>query len=409
MFFGYPIQWLFFKRKTYYENEKNPKTFKGGKLLISNHYNFFDYAVTAFMVFPRKLNAVTSEGPFKYKLLRFGMKFFGAIECNRKTKNMGFMDKAADVIKKGQLVQIYPEGRNTPDGKIHPFKKSYLIIAHRAKAPIVPVVTDGNYGIFKRANVCIGEPFSLTSHAKEDLNEGEQLTHLTNVLEEKVYALKTLITQNENNHKLFSFKHLAMDMARLVCAPLIPILRIKRRTPQGEKYRAKLKGGAIIAANHTSFIDPFVVGVTFWYRRLHFLVAEIVMGGKLRSTLLKGVGAIKIDRNAADIEAITKSVNKLKQGFLLAIFPQGQINKDDNINQVKSGAVLMAIRSNTPIIPMYIAPRKKWYHSRTVIIGDPIYPRKICTKAFPSAADLEKITLILSEELNHCKLSSENP
>jgi 1-acyl-sn-glycerol-3-phosphate acyltransferase len=99
----------------------------------------------------------------------------------------------------------------------------------------------------------------------------------------------------------------------------------------------------------------------------------------------------------------------LKQGFLLAIFPQGQINKDDNINQVKSGAVLMAIRSNTPIIPMYIAPRKKWYHSRTVIIGDPIYPRKICTKAFPSAADLEKITLILSEELNHCKLSSENP
>lgn len=168
MFFGYPIQWLFFKQKTYYEDKKNPKTFKGGKLIISNHYNFFDYAVTSFMVFPRRLSAVTSEGPFKYKFLRFGMKFFGAIECNRITKNMGFMDKAADVIKKGQLVQIYPEGRNTPDGKIHPFKKSYLIIAHRAKAPIVPVVTDGNYGIFKRTSIIIGNEIDVSKFFTTD-------------------------------------------------------------------------------------------------------------------------------------------------------------------------------------------------------------------------------------------------
>ncbi len=168
MFLGYPIQWLFFKQKTYYEDKKNPKTFKGGKLLISNHYNFFDYAVTSFMVFPRRLSAVTSEGPFKYKFLRFGMKFFGAIECNRITKNMGFMDKAADVIKKGQLVQIYPEGRNTPDGKIHPFKKSYLIIAHRAKAPIVPVITDGNYGIFKRTSVIVGNEIDVSKFFTTD-------------------------------------------------------------------------------------------------------------------------------------------------------------------------------------------------------------------------------------------------
>ena len=168
MFLGYPIQWLFFKQKTYYEDKKNLKTFKGGKLIISNHYNFFDYAVTSFMVFPRRLSAVTSEGPFKYKFLRFGMKFFGAIECNRITKNMGFMDKAADVIKKGQLVQIYPEGRNTPDGKIHPFKKSYLIIAHRAKAPIVPVITDGNYGIFKRTSVIVGNEIDVSKFFTTD-------------------------------------------------------------------------------------------------------------------------------------------------------------------------------------------------------------------------------------------------
>ncbi len=207
-------------------------------------------------------------------------------------------------------------------------------------------------------------------------------------------------------HKTFSFKYLAMDMARLVCAVLIPILRIKKKTPEGQKYTCKIKGGAIIAANHTSFVDPFVVGVTFWYRRLHFLVAEIVMKGKLRSILLKGVGAIKIDRNAADIEAINKSVQKLKEGFLLAIFPQGGINKDDNVNTIKSGAVLMALKAGVPIVPIHILPRNKWYNMRTVVIGNTIDPKLYCSKKMPSTADIKNISDALANELSRCKAAN---
>ena len=96
------------------------------------------------------------------------MKFFGAIQCNRETKNMRFMDEAANVIKKGQLVQIYPEGRNTPDGKIHEFKRSYLVIAHRAGAPIVPIVTDGNYGLFKRTSIIIGNEIDVSQFFTTD-------------------------------------------------------------------------------------------------------------------------------------------------------------------------------------------------------------------------------------------------
>ena len=163
------------------------------------------------------------------------------------------------------------------------------------------------------------------------------------------------------------------------------------------------EGGAIIAANHTSFADPFVVGVTFWYRRLHFLVAEIVMQGKLRTWLLKGVGAIKIDRNKVDLDAITQSVNKLREGFLLAVFPQGGINRADEIDTVKSGAVLMAIRAGVPIVPMHIMPREHWYHRRTVVIGTPIDPARLCAKKMPSTADIQRITEQLAAELNRCK------
>ena len=158
---GYPAQLLFFKRKTYYEDPAQVPSFKGGKLIIMNHFNPFDYILSCFIVFPRKLSAVTAEFPFKYKIARFGMKFFGNIQCNRETRNMGCMNEAAAVLRKGQLVQIFPEGQNTPDGKMHEFKRSYLVIAHRAKAPIIPMVTDGQYGLFKRAHVMIGKEIDV--------------------------------------------------------------------------------------------------------------------------------------------------------------------------------------------------------------------------------------------------------
>ena len=199
------------------------------------------------------------------------------------------------------------------------------------------------------------------------------------------------------------FKQLAMDAARVVCSVLIPVFRMKRLTPDGEKYKEKLEGGAIIAANHTSFLDPFIVGVTFWYRRMHMLVAEIVMGGKFRSMLLRGVGGIKIDRNIADLEAIKQAVEVLKGGRLLAIFPQGGIDEQDDVNSIKSGAVFMALRASVPIIPMYIRPKKHWYDRRTVVIGETVYPNKLCSKKMPSTADIEAITKVLAENLAKCK------
>lgn len=204
----------------------------------------------------------------------------------------------------------------------------------------------------------------------------------------------------KNRH--FHFKRLPMDIARLVCAPLIPIYRVKRLTPSGEKYKGKIQGGAILAANHTGFSDTFVVGVTVWYRRMFFLAAEVVMKTKLRSWLLKGVGAIKIDREAADIEAIRKSVEVLKQGYLLTIFPQGGITQGEDIQTLKSGAALIALQAGVPIIPMHIMPRKHWCSRCTVVIGNPIDPRNYTPKKFPSTADIERVSQVLADEMNRC-------
>lgn len=202
--------------------------------------------------------------------------------------------------------------------------------------------------------------------------------------------------------QIYSWKRFAMDAARFVCIPLLLLYRMKRLTPTGEPYKARLHGGAILAANHTSFSDPFLIGVAFWYRRMHFLAAEVVMTGKLRSWLLRGVGAIRIDRNNADIDAMHSCVEVLKNGDLLAMFPQGNIAKEDQLQSLKSGVTLIALQAGVPIVPMYICPAKRWYNRRTVVIGEPLNPKDYITRKFPSTADIEAITQKLLDEINRC-------
>ena len=206
---GYSLQLLFFKRKTYYEDKKSTRIMKGGKLIITNHFNMFDYVLTSFVVYPRKLNVVASEMPFANPFFRFGMKFFGAIQANRVTKNMKFMDECARVIaKKKQLVQIYPEARNTPDGKIHEFKHSYLVIAHRAGAPILPIITDGNYGLFKRASVIIGKEIDIKELITSDARtpSREELAAANDYVYSKVLELREKLEELKLSKKRKSVK-----------------------------------------------------------------------------------------------------------------------------------------------------------------------------------------------------------
>ncbi len=201
---AYPLQLLFFKRKTYYEDEKNPtKPKKGGGLVISNHYHFFDYPLNMFALLPRRLNVVCSEIPYKSKLLTIGMKFFGGIQANRITKDLSFIDKSVEVIKKGGLVQIFPEGRNTDDGTVKEFKHSYILIAHRANAPIIPVVTDGEYGFFKRAHIIIGKEIRVSDYINSDLHTPTRndMRAVNHAIHSKVLELRERLEELKEQEK----------------------------------------------------------------------------------------------------------------------------------------------------------------------------------------------------------------
>lgn len=193
---GYPFNWIYFKKKVYYESGRNLKRrFRGGALVVSNHFSPMDYVSHVFLFFPRRLNVVAAEIGFANPFVRFGMRFWGGIQANRVTRSMRFVKQSAELIKKGQLVQIFPEGHNTDDGAIKAFYPSYIAIALESGAPILPVITDGNYGLFKRTHIIIGEEIRLSEYlspdyAKDYRSKMAEIDRLNGIVRQKVLALR---------------------------------------------------------------------------------------------------------------------------------------------------------------------------------------------------------------------------
>ena len=186
---GYVPAWLFFKpRVTLAPGAKRrlPKNC----ILVSNHRSLLDFVVYL-LVFPfRTVRFLTAEVLFnKNKLMSFLLYSLGCLRVDREGKAFGFVSDAIEVLDGGQTLGVFPEGRLPVGGKPFPFTVSTAFIATHTDALIVPVYTDGNYGLTKRTGVVIGEAFDLKAHCQEGLSEEQQLQQLTDLLRQKVYAL----------------------------------------------------------------------------------------------------------------------------------------------------------------------------------------------------------------------------
>ncbi len=218
--------------------------------------------------------------------------------------------------------------------------------------------------------------------------------------------------QANKKARLFDIKRLPMDLSRLVwiiCFPMPLFLRPKRLTVDGQPCKQTLPvGGVLVVANHTNMADPFLIGSCFWKRRMYFLAAETVMKNPVVAFLLKGVGCIRIDRNIFDVEAMKRSIAVLKkEKRVLAMFPQGHIQADGEMDKVKGGAALIAMQAGVPIVPVYTKKPAHFWKRQVAVIGEPIVCADYCAKKIPSAADMERISQVILEKMEACKARFE--
>lgn len=160
-------------------------------ILVSNHISLMDF-VLCLLVFPfRTIRFLIAEVLYnKNAFMRVFLDAIGGIRVERESKSFDFVSHALEVLDDGGTVGVFPQARLPLKGQKFPFTVSTAFIAMRTDAPIVPVYTDGNYGLFKRANLVIGPAIYLKEFCKEGLSEQEQLAHLTKLLEEKVFELE---------------------------------------------------------------------------------------------------------------------------------------------------------------------------------------------------------------------------
>ena len=132
-------------------------------------------------------------------------------------------------------------------------------------------------------------------------------------------------------------------------------------------------GGAIIASNHISNFDPVTLGFCI-KRKLRFMAKEELFKFKPFAVFLKSLGAFPVRRGRRDKAAIGNAAEVLNDGNLLVVFPEGTRSKSGKLGEYKSGALLLAYKTEIPIIPVAIIAKKKYvlFSGVRVVFGKPV-------------------------------------
>lgn len=115
------------------------------------------------------------------------------------------------------------------------------------------------------------------------------------------------------------------------------------------------KGGAILAINHTSYLDFALAGTASLpaKRYVRFMAKKELFDNKLAGPLLRGMHHINVDRSNGSASFVA-ALRALKAGEIIGIFPEGTISTSFEIKGLKSGAVRLAIGAGVPIIPTIV-------------------------------------------------------
>jgi 1-acyl-sn-glycerol-3-phosphate acyltransferase len=149
-------------------------------VFAANHQSQFDIFILLAHL-PIQFRWLAKEELFRIPVFGRAMKGAGYISIDRSNRQAAFksIDLAAERVREGTSIVIFPEGTRSLDGKLHSFKKGGFHLAIKAKRPIVPVSISGTFSILpkrglritpKKARICIGESVSTDGVTVEDRN-----------------------------------------------------------------------------------------------------------------------------------------------------------------------------------------------------------------------------------------------
>ena len=143
-------------------------------------------------------------------------------------------------------------------------------------------------------------------------------------------------------------------------------------------------GGAIIAANHMSYLDIPLLGCSL-KRRADFVGKAELFKNPVVGFLFRRLGGFPIKREGIDRLAIEEAVRRLRAGRLVVFYPEGRRSEDGLLQQPKPGIGMVAAKARVPIIPALIEgteqvlpkrSKRLRFHPVIIKFGPPLDPSK---------------------------------
>jgi 1-acyl-sn-glycerol-3-phosphate acyltransferase len=119
------------------------------------------------------------------------------------------------------------------------------------------------------------------------------------------------------------------------------------------KENIPLKGGAILASNHLSYLDPIVIGLLV-PRKINFMAKRELFENSLFGFFISKLGAFPVRRERLDRKTYQRALGLLKKGMILVLFPEGTRGRRGNLGLLREGTARIAVRTKVPLIPVVI-------------------------------------------------------
>lgn len=115
------------------------------------------------------------------------------------------------------------------------------------------------------------------------------------------------------------------------------------------------EGGCILVSNHSSVIDPCIMGWAASHRTLHYMAKEELFKYPLAAHFLRLLHSFPVARGRSDRSAFRKSLDLLQQGRVLAVFPEGTRARSAVLGPFQPGFAVLASRAAVPVVPAAIS------------------------------------------------------
>jgi 1-acyl-sn-glycerol-3-phosphate acyltransferase len=138
----------------------------------------------------------------------------------------------------------------------------------------------------------------------------------------------------------------------------------------------------ILAANHMSYLDPIVLGLAVYPRKIYFMAKAELFKIPLFSWLISKLYAFPVKRGAFDRQAIELACLYLQKGKIVGMFPEGTRYRRNSLGRPQAGVGLLVIKTGVPVLPVGIVgtdkvlPAGKFglrFPQIKAVIGNPIY------------------------------------